>query len=137
MVVVHRDWRGLEARDAGGLSVRSGAGRFDVPSERVEGPFPEWRVVTDPCLDRLEGRGIQCALVHATSDRSLDQAGALQYADVSRECGQRHRERFRELCDHGGTSAEPSEERAAGAVTERMEDGIEPFLAGCARAGSP
>jgi len=90
----------------------------NVASQRIECAFPKAAVLAKPNFDIFQRLCAERTKVDASIDRSVDQPRALQYANVPRDCRQRHGNWFGKLGDHGGLVHEAGEEGTARPVTQ-------------------
>jgi hypothetical protein len=96
--------------------------------EGVELKVPSGGTVGEPGLGLFEGRGTGSDEVDATRATALDEAGALEDAQMARDGGRRDRKRFGEDGDRALTAlAEADEDGAARGVGESGENGIDCF----------
>lgn len=80
----------------------------------------------DPVLGGGEWAGVEADVAFAAVGFDLDEAGGLQDAQVFRDAGERHLERFGEGGHRGITFlGEPAEDGAPDGVGERLEGGVE------------
>ena len=103
-------------------------GRFHVPRQLLEVPFPELAIAAEPALGGPEWPGVQRASVHSPIDGSSEQPGTLKYSNVSRNRGQRHGKGFREFSDHRRSFCQSSEQSTPGAIAEGVKNDIQPII---------
>lgn len=73
----------------------------------------------------LHGLGSEAKAMNAAVNFPAQQAGGFQDAQMLRNGGERHAERFGEIGDFGFAESEASEDGAAGGIGEGGEGGIE------------
>jgi len=94
-------------------------GLAEVPPERIQPRFPEAAMLVQPARRGLQRAWHEHHPVRATLDASSQEARGLEHAQVLRDSGQRHVERFRQLSHGGRRPRQPFEDRA----TRRIREG--------------
>src|SRR5688572_13706839 len=93
--------------------------------EAAQAILPEDSVTGEPTERRAQRCRIDLAAAHAALRLDVDQAGVLEHAEMSRDRGQAHSVRRRELAHGGGAPGELLEDGPSNRVSQRGEDRVE------------